>query len=336
MTSPLFHLIPIAMKKLFVIALLPAVLAACGGGTSSVTETVVVTNRGSASLTFIDAATQSVTRTVNLHGAEPMYAVYVPKTDRLYVGDRAQNKVHIVHPGTYAIEGSVDVGRGVFHMWADGQGEQLWVVNDVDNSVSVVRLADRSVRTISLSNKPHDVFLTADGRTAYVSVLVDNADDKVLRFDARTLSQLGEATVGEDPHLYFVERDQKLYVANQEGGLFVFGRDLAPDYRLSLAGAHGIFPSHDGRWVFMTNLPGRQMYSLNTETRALNAPALDVSLNTPHNVVSTQNSTRLFVSHSGPSANQVSTYRVDANGRLNADRTLTAGTNPFGVATYWR
>ncbi len=324
------------MKTWFALAALPAVLIACGGGSTPATETVVVTNRGGASLTFIDAATQSVARTLSLPGAEPMYVVYVPKTDRLYVGDRAQNKVHIVHPGTYAVEASVDVGRGVFHMWADGQGQQLWVVNDVDNSVSVVNLSDRSVRTISLSNKPHDVFLTADGRTAFVSVLVDNADDKVLRFDARTLAQLGEATVGDDPHLYFVEQDQKLYVANQEGGLFVFGRDLTPAGRLNLPGTHGIVPSHDGRWLFMTDLPGRQLYSVHTQTLALNAPALPVNVNTPHNVVSAQNSGRLFVSHSGASANQVTTYQVDTEGGLTANATLTAGSNPFGIAVYSR
>lgn len=324
------------MKTWFVLAALPAVLIACGGGSTPATETVVVTNRGGASLTFIDAATQSVARTLSLPGAEPMYVVYVPKTDRLYVGDRAQNKVHIVHPGTYALEASVDVGRGVFHMWADGQGQQLWVVNDVDNSVSVVNLSDRSVRTIALSQKPHDVFLTADGRTAYVSVLVDGAPDRVLRFDAQTLGQLGDAAVGEDPHLYFVEQDQQLYVANQEGGLFVFGRDLTPVGRLNLPGTHGIVPSHDGRWLFMTDLPGKRLYSVNTETLALNAPALPVAVNTPHNVVSAQNSSHLFVSHSGPSANQVTSYRVNAVGELTAHATLIAGINPFGIAAYSR
>jgi DNA-binding beta-propeller fold protein YncE len=323
------------MKKLLLLAAIPAILYGCGGS-SGESETVVVTNRGSANLTFIDATTQSVSRTVALPGAEPMYAVFVNKTDRLYVGDRAQNKVHIINPGSFAVEASVDVGRGVFHMWADGQGEQLWVVNDVDNTISVIKLSDRTVRTIALTNKPHDVFVTADGNTAYVSLLVDNAPDKVLRFDARTLAQINEANVGEDPHLYFVERDQKLYVANQEGGLFVFGRDLSSDYQLDLPGAHGIFPSHDGRWVFMTNLPGRQMYSLNASSRTLNGPALDVSVNTPHNVVSTTDSTRLFVSHSGPAANQVTTYKVDASGRLSADKALTAGTNPFGIAAYRR
>ena len=323
------------MKKLLLLAAIPAILYGCGGS-SGESETVVVTNRGSANLTFIDATTQSVSRTVALPGSDPMYAVFVNKTDRLYVGDRAQNKVHVINPGSFTVEASVDVGRGVFHMWADGQGEQLWVVNDVDNTISVIKLSDLTVRTISLTNKPHDVFLTADGRTAYVSLLVDNASDKVIRFDARTLQQINEATVGEDPHLYFVENDQKLYVANQEGGLFVFGRELNADYQLDLPGSHGIFPSHDGRWVFMTNLPGKQLYSLNTRTEALNEPALAVAFNTPHNVVSTTDSTRLFVSHSGAAANQVTTYKVDASGRLSADKTLTAGTNPFGIATYRR
>jgi DNA-binding beta-propeller fold protein YncE len=221
-------------------------------------------------------------------------------------------------------------------MWADGQGEQLWVVNDVDNSISVIQLSDRTVRTITLPNKPHDVFVTVDGNTAYVSLLIDNAADKVLGFNAKTLAQVNEANVGEDPHLYFVEGIQKLYVANQSGGLFVFGRDLSTDYQLNLPGTHGIIPSPDGRFVFMTNLPGKQLYSLNTSNKALSGPALDINVNTPHNVVSTTQGNRLFVSHSGPTANQVTTYKVDASGLLSVDKALTAGTNPFGIASYGR
>ena len=321
------------MKKLILVSAVAGLLYGCGGNDDP-TENVVVTNRGGASLTVIDAKTDAVKQTVSIPGSEPMYVVYVPQVHRLYVGDRAQNKVHVLNPETFQVEASVNVGRGVFHMWADGQGQQLWVANDIDNTISVIKLSDNTARTLTLNNKPHDVFLTADGNTAYVSMLITGAADKVVRFNAQTLAQEAEANVGEDPHLYFVENDQKLYVPNQEGGLFVFNKNLQADYTLNLTGSHGIFPSRDGKWVFMTNLPGKQLYSLSTQTKALVEPALDVSVNTPHNLVVNTNNNKLFVTHSGPAANQVTIYNISADGKLTFNKPVTAGTNPFGIAYY--
>lgn len=323
------------MRKLILLGAVTAFLSGCGGS-SPLTENVVVTNRGSASLTVIDAKTDAVKQTVSIAGSEPMYVVYVQKTNRLYVGDRAQNKVHVLNPVTFEVEHSVSVGRGVFHMWADGLGEQLWVANDVDNTISVIQLSDRSVRTLPVEAKPHDVFLTADGQSAYVSMIVGDANtpDKVVRFNTKTLAKVSEANVGEDPHLYFVEQDHKLYVPNQSGGLFVFNQDLTVDYKLSLAGAHGVFASRSGEFVLMTNLPGKQLYSLNTRTKALAQPALDVSVNTPHNLVVNAYDNKVFVTHSGGTANQVTVYSLDAQGKLAFSKPVTAGTNPFGIAYY--
>jgi YVTN family beta-propeller protein len=321
------------MKKWVLLGAVTGLLYGCGGDSDAVlTENVVVTNRGGASLSVIDAKTDAVKQTVSIVGSEPMYVVYVRKTNRLYVGDRAQNKVHVLNPVNFLVESSVDVGRGVFHMWADGQGDHLWVANDVDNTISVIKLSDRSVRTLALDARPHDVFLTADGQHAFVSLLIANAPDKVVRFNAQTLAREMEVNVAEDPHLYFVEQDQKLYVPNQEGGVFVFNRDLTLDYRLNLPGSHGIFPSTDGQFVFMTNLPGKQLYTLNTRTRALAENPLDVSVNNPHNLVINRASNKAFVTHSGPTANQVTVYDIDAQGKLKFSKPVTAGTNPFGIA----
>jgi DNA-binding beta-propeller fold protein YncE len=204
----------------------------------------------------------------------------------------------------------------------------------VDNTVSVIKLSDRSVRTLALDAKPHDVFLTADGQTAFISLLINGAADKVVRFNAKTLVKESEADVGEDPHLYFVEQDQKLYVPNQEGGLFVLGRDLTLDYRLSLEGSHGIFPSRDGQYVLMTNLPGKQLYSLNTRNRSLAENPLDVSVHNPHNLVLNGDSKKAFVTHSGPAAIQVTVYDMDGQGKIKFSKTVMAGTNPFGIAYY--
>ena len=322
------------MKKLILLSALTGLLYACGGGNNTLTENVVVTNRGDGTLTVIDAQTDTVKQTVSIPGSDPMYVVFVKQTNRLYVGDRKQNKVHILNPVNFSIESSVDVGKGVFHMWADGQGEQLWVANDIDNTISVIKLSDRTVRTLPVPAKPHDVFLTADGKTAFVSLIVEGAPDKVLRFNAKTLVQEAEVAVAEDPHLFFVEQDQKLYVPNQEGGLFVLNQSLQLDYKLALTGSHGIYPSRNGKFVFMTNISGKQLYSLDTKTKALTEPALDLTVNTPHNLVVNGDDKKLFVTHSGGTANQVTVYNIDAQGHLKFSKPITAGLNPFGIAYY--
>ena len=101
-------------------------------------ENVVIANRNAGSISFIDANTNKVLKTLSIPGAAPMYVVYVPKKDKLYVGDVFGNKVHVIDPKTKEVENSINVGVGVFHMYADGLGKQLWVVNDVDKTISVM------------------------------------------------------------------------------------------------------------------------------------------------------------------------------------------------------
>lgn len=324
------------MKKTMLLA---ALLAASVHSQAGVlpTETVVVANRGGASLSVINAKNDKIKHTVSIAGSEPMYVVYVPKTDRLYVGDRKQNKVHVLHPGTFKIQRSIAVGNGVFHMWADGKGQHLWVANDVDNTVSVITLADNSVRTLQLDAKPHDVFLTKDGKTAFVSVLIDGAPDKVYAFDTASLSKTGETAVGEDPHLFFMEGAQQLYVPCQTGGVYVLNRNLsAAANTIALTGTHGIYGSRDGQFAYVTNLPGNQLYSLDTSSAALVGSALNTTVITPHNVVINRKDNKLFVTHSGPTADKVTVYSVSSAGALAQTKVLTAGVNPFGLTYYKR
>lgn len=324
------------MKKTLILATLLAAAAHSQAGVFG-SETVVVANRGGGSLSVINAKNDQVKRTVSIAGSEPMYVVYVPKTDRLYVGDRKQNKVHVLHPGTFKVQRSITVGNGVFHMWADGKGKQLWVNNDVDNTISVINLADNSVSTIKVDAKPHDVYLTKDGKTAFVSLLIDGAPDKVYAYDTATLSKTGETVVGEDPHLFFMEQAQQLYVPCQTGGIYVLNRNLsAAANTVALTGTHGIFGSRDGQFAYVTNLPGNQLYTVDTSSQSLVGTALNTTVVTPHNVVINKRDNKLFVTHSGPVADKVTVYSVSPEGALAQTKVLTAGVNPFGITYYKR
>ena len=63
--------------------------------TTEYEEIVATANRVSGSVSFIDATNNSILKTLDIAGSEPMYAVYVAATDKLYVGDRSQNQVHV-------------------------------------------------------------------------------------------------------------------------------------------------------------------------------------------------------------------------------------------------
>ncbi|MCD0478726.1 YncE family protein [Chryseobacterium sp. LC2016-29] len=301
-------------------------------------EKVVVANRGAGSVSFINATSNQVS-TLAISGSEPMYVVYVPTKDKIFVGDRAGKKVHIINPQTKAVESSITVGNGVFHMWADGMGKQLWVSNDVDNTISVIDLNTNTVvKTINVGMKPHDVFLSKDATKAYVSVF--NADaampDKVYMYSTSDYSKTGEANVGKDPHLYHLPNTNKLFVACQSGQVYALnGSNLSVISNNAFTGAHGIFPSADQNTVFATNITGQQLYSINAATGMQNGMPLMALSTTPHNIVVNEDGNKMFVTHSGGAATAVSTYTINGTS-LTAGTTITAGTNPFGLAYYKR
>lgn len=302
-------------------------------------ETVVVANRGAGSISFINTQTNSVINTLSISGSEPMYVVYVPKQDRIYIGDRANHKVHIVNPHSKQVEGAVSVGNGVFHMWADGLGKQLWVNNDMDNTISVIDLQTRTVvTTINVGMKPHDVFLTSDGSKAYVSVFNNDTSmpDKIFMYNTSNFMKTGEVSVGKDPHLFHLPSSNKLIVPCQSGEVYQLnGNDLSVLNSQSFTGAHGIFASPDQQNVYVTNITGGQLYSIETSNNMLQGSVINTLSGTPHNIVINKEGTKAFITHSGASASTVSTYSI-INGNITTGTTITVGTNPFGLAYYKR
>ena len=302
-------------------------------------EVVVIANRASGSISYINAITNELITTRDLPAnAEPMYVVYVEKTDKIYVGDRSNSQIHVINPDTRMVEESIEVGSGVFHMWADGKGKRLWVNNDIDNTISVINLASGKVhKTINLDGKPHDVFATKDGKTAYVSILVPDGPDKVYAFNANNLKQVATQEVGEDPHLFHFSQNDRLYVPCQNTNqvLTLNGENLEVLEDTPLDGAHGIFGTADENQLYITGINVAQLYSLMASDSQQNAPATTTSVPIPHNVVTNFNGSKLFVTHSGGTADQVSIYEIVDNAPVE-QTVVIAGTNPFGIAYYKR
>ena len=300
-------------------------------------ERVVVANLSSGSISFIDANSNQVLNTLSIPGSVPTYVVYVPSKDKLYVGDRAQNKVHIVNPKTQLLETSIPVGSGAFHMWADGIGKQLWVINNIDNTISVINLSNNTVvKTISVGMKPHDIFLNASGTRAYVSVLTGDPKipDSIYMYSATDYNKLASKAVAKDPHLYHISNSNKLFVACQSGTLFTLnGTNLTEIASTGLVGAHGIFANPSRNFIYIANITGTQIYSVETLNSSLVGTPVNSLVNTPHNILVSNDGNKMFITHFGTS---VTTYSLGNNGSITPGTTITVGLNPFGLTYYKR
>lgn len=315
------------------LAIVPATTAAAQG--RDLDDVVVVANRGSGDVSVIDTRSLEV-RDVDLPGeAEPMYVNHDWRHGRVLVGDRASSRVFALDQRTFDVVGEVTVGAGVFHQWTDPLRNQLWVVGDTSNTVTVVDTRTLSpIATIDIpadlvdrGGFPHDVFVR--GAHAFVSILGLD-EGVVLRYSTHSFEETGRIVTDPDPHLFV--RGARLYVAAQGGNTvstYLTG-SLRPLDEIELPAAHGIFVTL-GRDVFVTNIAGGGTDALWELDRRLRFEEVtDTDAPVPHNITVDRRG-HVFVTHSGATADQVSVVERTRHG-FGTSQLVTVGTNPFGLA----
>ncbi len=314
---------------------------------------IVVANRNSGTISIIDSGSDQIIDTVTLpvdvnypNAPEPMYVVNTPASNRVWVGDRANNRVVVFDGNSFAAETSVPAGVGVFHMWADQAGRQLWVVNDVDNTVTVIDpqslaiidTVDMPTDLINDGAKPHDVMLDSQGTNAYVTFLntsdIDN--DTVVQFETVTFQEINRTDVGEDPHISFNRKNTQLYMPCQGSDeIYILNaEDLSLFDTIPFPGTHGAITSTDSKRFYTTNISGsglEAVAAINTTTDMVIGSA-DSPDSVPHNLALTPNGKKLYVTHSGAANNTVSVYKTVRNDNPEFLQTIVVGDNPFGLA----
>jgi YVTN family beta-propeller protein len=310
---------------------------------------IVVANRASGTLSVIDVTTDAA-QTVSLPGgsnpAEPMYVVFDARSNTVFVGDRANNRVIALDASSFSVKGTIPAGAGVFHMWADPRGRQLWVNNDIDKTVTVINPQTLSViTTIAIpadlsaqGGKPHDVILDPTGKVAFVSVLgLPGSSDVVVQYSTKHFSEIGRANVGKDPHLSVTQRNQNLYVPcqNSDAVYILDRRSMNVVDILSVPGAHGAGMALKGKTFYTTNLPGggpAGLYTIDVKSNSVLGHT-DAPFAVPHNIALTPNADKLYVTHSGGSADKVSIYAIGKGEQIpTLIGHVTVGLNPFGLA----
>ena len=309
---------------------------------------VVIANRGSGDISVIDVATDSAV-TLPLSGInppEPMYVVHSPAKGRVFVGDRANNRIVVLRATDFSVEATVAAGNGVFHMWASSAVDQLWVNNDVDNTITVVdTITLEVIQTIplpadlvALGGKPHDVILAANAPYAYVTMLgFDGPADYVVQYSTTSFAELNRAMVGKDPHLSLNRQTGKLYVPCQNSNsVFVLDRTTLDELEvLIVPGAHGAGMTRNGKIFYTTNLPDGgidALFTIATKTDTVLDDAADAPVAVPHNIALTPNGKKIYVTHSG--SNSVVTVYTATRQDAVPDylTTVEVGDNPFGLA----
>lgn len=314
---------------------------------------IVVANRGSGTISVLDVKTNAVTGTYDLPAAadeptpEPMYVVGTATHNRVFVGDRANSRVAVFDANTFDALGTVPAGQGVFHMWADPQGQQLWVNNDIDNTstiidpgtLTVIATTDTPADLVAMGGKPHDVIVGPKGDYAYVTVLgLAGDNDYVVQYSTATFTEISRAAVGKDPHVSLNRQNRWLYVACQNSDVvYVFDRQtLAEETTIAIPGAHGVGMARNGRYLYVANLPGGgsdALYTIDTRSNTLVGSPVDSPYAVPHNIALAPNGKKLFLTHSGGMSDKVTVYRIigiDATPEYQDE--VTVGLNPFGLA----
>lgn len=321
----------------------PAVLSYGGNGK------IVVADRGSGTISVISVATDELVDSVALPmgdaAPEPMYVYYTSIGDRVWVGDRANDRVVAFDADTFEVDGMVPCGDGVFHMWGHPLTGQLWVNNDVDNTATVIDMSSMSVidtvpapaDLIALGGKTHDVILSPFGEFAYQTIVgVEGDHDYVVQYDAQALTELNRAAVGKDVHVSLHPRLPWLYVPCQNtNNIYLLNLlDLEEVDVIDVPGAHGAGMPLHGRYFYTTNLPNGGedgLYVIDTHTFEIVGEAVDTPYAVPHNIALGPLGRKLYLTHSGPN-DKVTIYSAspfDPTPVLIGE--VTVGMNPFGL-----
>jgi DNA-binding beta-propeller fold protein YncE len=311
-----------------------------------------VANRGSASISVIDAQTSAVILPDDLP-PEPMYTQYSAIHDLVFVGDRANDRVVALNAFDYSLNTVIPVGDGVFHMWSDDARNQLWVVNDGHKTLSVIDLTTLNVQTtfstpadlIALGGRPHDVILDPNAPAAYVTMIGVNDpthpnSDFVVAYDTSTFTEIDRQVVGDDAHVALSPANNWLFVTTQGAdAVSVLDRttlDPAAGSPIAIPNAHGARLTSAGDVFYTTNITdggSSALFAVNTATLALAGPGTpdNTSYASPHNIALSRDNQRLYITHSIAAGSKVSIFDVSnpADPVLLGD--VDAQLNPWGI-----
>lgn len=307
-------------------------------------DSMAVANRNSGDLSLINTRNLKV-KTIHLkyHGktAEPMYVNHwrsqYADWGQIFIGDRKNNRILAVDDRGHDVVHAIPVGKGVIHQSIQRNGKQLWVVNDIDKTLSIINPDWGSVvKTIRIPGKywfgtPHDVFLTNE--YAYVTVLRLPGGNRLLRYNLNDYKMSKDINIKGGAHVF--AQHGKVYVPSEiDEQLRVYREsDLKLLRTPEVPNAHGIVTSENARHVYVTNIKeggDNAVWALSGNGKRSFGSG-DTWYDVPHNLALDAAAKRLFVTHSGADNNQVTVMKIREQESPIAVNHVKVGTNPFGL-----
>ncbi|EDX82672.1 type I secretion target GGXGXDXXX repeat protein domain protein [Synechococcus sp. PCC 7335] len=316
---------------------------------------VAIANRNSGDLSILHEQTGAVKGHVALptgpngEAGEPTYLSFLNRTDEVAVADRANDRVVFYDQRTYEVTGTVDTGAGNFHMWAAPKETQLWVINDIDEALTVIDPQTKTEITrihlpeelIGADAKPHDLIFDPAGQYVYVTAEQEDHldDDLLLKIDTQSFEVVDAITTGKHTHVSVAPEHNLLYVLSQDNDTIEIydhrGLELEQVGHIDQPNPHGVSAATNGRYLYTTNISdgGEQgIFVIDTVTNQI-VGDVDTPFAVPHNLAVTNDGNSLFLTHSGADATAVSRFSLDdPTDPVWQISVNTGGLNPFGLA----
>jgi YVTN family beta-propeller protein len=179
-----------------------------------------LTDNGSMSVIDTDPASATYHRVIGRlrlggHVPDPVFTI---AGGRAYVPKSGADSVSVIDTATSAVK-SITVGRYPWDVAVSQDGRRAYIVNFLENSVSIVESASDSVSgTVAVGTHPCRIALSADGARALV---VNNRDDSVSVIDTATASVTSTIPVGRNPFDVTLSQDGARACVHQRDGLSV-------------------------------------------------------------------------------------------------------------------
>lgn len=319
-----------------------------------------VTNQGSASISIIDASSQSVVETVDLQdlgfsaNANPHHAVAEPDGSYWYVTLISENRVLKFNRQNELVgQAELEVpGLLALHP----QNDQLFVGRSMSavNPPQSFGIIDRTDMTVLdeidlFFSRPHALTTTHDGQWTFVGSLSEN---QILSMNLDD-EENSLTTVQGNPHAFVqfaVHPEQPIMVATGQisGQLLVFNIEdpinptLTDVIDTDAMPWHPVF-SPDGKYVYFANKQDHSVSVINMETRTLEKTITGEGLAQPHGAALSHDGKYLFITNN----NRDRTYNPDESSANNLpgtvvvintetrsiEKIITVGIYPTGIGT---
>ena len=245
-----------------------------GMGFSPDHHTIVVVSIGSNSVTFIDTQTNSI-KHITYVGRSPHEAFFTPDGSEVWVTVRGENYVSVLSGTTYKEKTRIVVPNGPGMQIFSPDGKYGYVCSSFTPETVVITVADHKIvgRVPQASPFCPNIAATPDGKQVWFT-LKDTGKTQV--FDARPPFELLK-TIDTGPttnHVNFVHNANGTYAYVTVGGLNevqVFRTSDFARVATILVGKlpHGIWPSGDGRRVYVGLENADELIAIDTLTNTV-------------------------------------------------------------------